>query len=148
MSSRLRADTYELTDARGTMNVTDQHAVIDVERAKYGGGSLNAHYTLPKYAEPYPMSVDLRYNGVAIEKLFSDWGIQDTGLRGAATGRLAYHWNKDKVMQGGGEGSHRPIIFPRSRAYGESAEAGAYSKGRSGTRARPASRRCSRAVHG
>ena len=105
VSSRLRADTYELTDARGTMNVTDQHAVIDVERAKYGGGSLTAHYTLPKYAEPYPMSVDLHYTGVSVERLFSDWGIHDTGLRGAATGRLAYHWNKDKLLQGGGEGA-------------------------------------------
>src|SRR5437016_5351963 len=87
------------------MNVTDQHAVIDVERAKYGGGSLTAHYTLPKYAEPYPMSVDLHCTGISAERLFSDWGIHDTGLRGAATGRLAYHWNKDKLLQGGGEGA-------------------------------------------
>src|SRR6202048_140148 len=51
------------------------------------------------------MSVDLRYNGVSVEKLFSDWGVQDTGLRGGATGRLTYHWNKDKLLEGGGQGT-------------------------------------------
>ncbi|PYQ52939.1 MAG: hypothetical protein DMF59_03085, partial [Acidobacteria bacterium] len=51
------------------------------------------------------MSVDLHYNGVSVEKLFSDWGIQDNGLRGGATGRLSYHWKKDKLLEGGGEGT-------------------------------------------
>ena len=51
------------------------------------------------------MSVDLRYNGVSLEKLFSDWGVKDTGLRGGATGRLAFRWNKDKVLEGSGSGN-------------------------------------------
>ena len=105
ISPRLRADVYELTDARGQLNVTDTRTVIDVERAAYGGGTITAHYMLPKYAEPYPMSVDLRYHAVSAEKLFSDWGIQDNGLRGAATGQLAYHWNKDKILSGAGQGT-------------------------------------------
>ena len=105
VSPRLHADAYEMTNARGTLNVTGNRTVVDVQRAQYGGGTISAHYLLPQYAEPYPMSVDLRYNGVSLEKLFSDWGVQDTGLRGAATGRLGYHWNKDRVLAGGGEGS-------------------------------------------
>ena len=51
------------------------------------------------------MSVDLRYNGVSVEKLFSDWDVKDTGLRGGATGHLVYHWEKDRILAGGGEGS-------------------------------------------
>src|SRR5207245_5719362 len=94
-----------LTNARGKLNVTGDRAIVDVERGQYGGGTLAAHYVLPKYSEPYPMSVDLRFNGVSAEKLFADWGIRDTGLRGGATGRLAYHWNKDKLLAGGGEGA-------------------------------------------
>ena len=105
VSPRMNADVYELSNARGKLNMTDTRAIVDVERAQYGGGSISAHYVLPQYAEPYPMSVDLRYNGVSVEKLFSDWGIQDTGLRGGATGRLTYHWNKDKILQGAGDGT-------------------------------------------
>jgi len=105
VSPRIHADAYELTNAKGKLNVTGDRTIIDVDRAVFDGGSLNAHYSLPKYAEPYPMSVDARFNGVSIEKLFSDWGVQDTGLRGAATGTLAYHWNKDKLLAGAGEGT-------------------------------------------
>lgn len=105
VSSRLRADVYELANARGNLNITDTRAIVDVERASYGGGTISAHYVLPQYAEPYPMSVALQYNNVSVEKLFSDWGIQDTGLRGGATGQLAYHWNKDKLLAGAGEGN-------------------------------------------
>jgi translocation and assembly module TamB len=105
ISPRLRADAYELRDARGRLDVTDKRMLVDVQRASYGGGTVSAHYSLPGYDEPYPMSVDLRYNGVSIEKLFSDWGVQDTGLRGGATGRLSYHWEKDRVLTGAGEGT-------------------------------------------
>src|SRR4051812_47320956 len=85
--------------------MTDTQAVVDVQRASYGGGTIGAHYVLPQYAEPYPMSVALKYNNVSIEKLFADWGVEGTGLRGGATGQLNYHWNKDKVLAGAGEGS-------------------------------------------
>ena len=105
VAPRLLADVYELTNARGTLDVTDVRTLVNVQRAQYGGGTLSAHYQLPQYAEPYPMSVDLRYNGVSIEKLFGDWGVNDTGLRGAATGSLAFSWNKDRVLAGAGEGS-------------------------------------------
>lgn len=101
------ADTYTLEDAKGRLTVTDQDLVVDVEKATYGGGTIGAHYLLSKYAEPYPMKVDLRYYNIGIEPLFSDWGIEDTGLRGAATGQLAYRWNKDKVLEGAGEGTAR-----------------------------------------
>lgn len=101
---RLVADTYELTDARGKLNVNGQNMVIDVEEATYGGGTIGAHYTLAKYAEPYPMTVDLRYRGISIEQLFSDWGVEGTGLRGGATGTLTYRWNKEKILEGAGEG--------------------------------------------
>ena len=94
LSPKISADAYDLTNVHGTMNVTGDRAIVDVQRATYGGGNIAAHYTLPTYAEPYPMSVDLRYNGVSLEKLFNDWGIKDTGLRGGATGHLAYHWEQ------------------------------------------------------
>jgi outer membrane protein assembly complex protein YaeT len=102
---RIVADTYELADVHGTLDMNAQRAVVDVQRARYGGGTIGAHYELPQYAEPYPMSVDLRYNGVSLEKLFADWGIENTGLRGGATGQLRYSWNKDKVLEGAGEGT-------------------------------------------
>ena len=105
VSNRLKADVYELTNARGKMSITGERAVVDVDSAHYGGGTLGAHYVLPQYAEPYPQAVELRYNGVSLEKLFSDWGIQDTGLRGGATGKLTYRWNKDKVLEGEGSGN-------------------------------------------
>jgi outer membrane protein assembly complex protein YaeT len=105
LSPKISADVYDLANVRGTMNITGDRAIVDVQRATYGGGSIAAHYTLPSYSEPYPMSVDLRYNGVALEKLFNDWGIKETGLRGGATGHLAYHWEKDRVLAGAGEGT-------------------------------------------
>jgi translocation and assembly module TamB len=106
-SPKIVADTYTLEDARGHLAITDQNLVVDVEKATYGGGTIAAHYALAQYAEPYPMKVDLRYYNIGIEPLFSDWGIEDTGLRGAATGQLSYHWNKDKVLEGTGEGTAR-----------------------------------------
>ncbi|MDP9360181.1 MAG: translocation/assembly module TamB domain-containing protein [Acidobacteriota bacterium] len=105
LSPKISADVYDLANIRGTMNITGDRAAIDIQRASYGGGIFTGHYDLPQYAEPYPMSVDLRYNGVSIEKLFSDWDIKDTGLRGAATGHLVYHWEKDRILAGGGEGN-------------------------------------------
>ena len=106
-SAKIVADAYTLEDARGRLNVTDENLVLDVEKATYGGGTIGAHYALAKYAEPYPMQVDLRYYNVGIEPLFADWGIENTGLRGAATGNLTYRWNKDKILEGAGEGTAR-----------------------------------------
>ena len=105
ISPKIDADVYTLTNARGRLDMTDTRAVVDVERAQYAGGTIAAHYTLPQYAEPYPMSVDLRYNGVSVEKLFANWSIPSPGLQSAATGRLLYHWNKDKLLEGAGEGN-------------------------------------------
>ena len=105
VSGRVVADAYELTNAKGTLNVTGEKMTVDVQSAQYGGGTIGAHYDLAKYAEPYPMTTELRYNGISIEQLFSDWGIEGTGLRGAATGRLTYHWNKDKILEGAGSGT-------------------------------------------
>lgn len=99
------ADTYELTDARGTLDLTGNNMTMKVERANYGGGRIGADYALARFAEPYPMSIALRYDGISLEKLFGDWGIEGTGIRAAATGDLTYRWNKDKVLEGSGEGT-------------------------------------------
>ncbi|HEY0143306.1 MAG TPA: translocation/assembly module TamB domain-containing protein [Thermoanaerobaculia bacterium] len=104
-SDRIVADAYELADARGKLHVTGDGLTLDVDRATYGGGRIGAHYALTKYAEPYPMSVDLRYYGISIEQLFNDWTVEGTGLRTAATGKLTYRWNKDKILEGSGEGT-------------------------------------------
>src|ERR1051326_5422132 len=88
VSPKVDADVYTLTNARGRLDVTDVRSIVDVERAQYGGGTLAAHYVLPQYAEPYPMSVDLRYNGVSVEKLFANWSIPNPGLSGAGRTRL------------------------------------------------------------
>lgn len=101
----LVADTYELTGARGKLDVNGNNMTVQVERASYGGGRIGADYTLARFAEPYPMTVDLRYYGISLEKLFSDWGIENTGIRAAAAGDLTYRWNKDKVLEGAGEGT-------------------------------------------
>ena len=106
-SPKLVADAYELGEARGRLTITDQNLTVRVDRATYGGGTIAADYALAQYAEPYPMKVDLRYYGIGIEPLFADWGIENTGLRGAATGNLTYRWNKDKVLDGAGEGTAR-----------------------------------------
>jgi len=105
VSNRVKADAYELANIRGKMNVSGERTVVDVDTARYGGGTIGAHYVLPQYAEPYPQAVELRYNGVSLEKLFSDWSVQDTGLRGGANGKLTYRWNKDKVLEGEGSGN-------------------------------------------
>src|SRR5205823_128801 len=105
LSPKISADVYDLTNLRGTMNITGDRALVDIQRASYGGGTVTGYYALPTYAEPYPMSIDLRYNGVSLEKLFSDWGTKETGLRGGATGHLVYHWEKDRVLAGAGEGN-------------------------------------------
>jgi outer membrane protein assembly complex protein YaeT len=116
---KLTADAYDLTNAKGTLDVRGDRMAIDVTKAGYGGGSIGAHFTLAKYAEPYPMQVDLRYYGIALEQLFNDWTIENTGIRAAATGQLSYHWNKDKVLEGAGEGtaklSKNAVAFSNAR---------------------------------
>lgn len=118
-SPHIAADAYELANAKGSLTITDKNLLVDVTSATYGGGTVAAHYTLAQYTEPYPMKVDLRYYNVGIEPLFSDWGVENTGLRGAATGQLAYHWNKDKVLEGAGEGTARlsksTVAFSRAQ---------------------------------
>jgi len=105
ISNKIAADVYDLSALKGRLDLTDKSVTVDVDSGKYGGGKIAAHFVLPTYNEPYPQTLDLHYNGVSLEKLFSDWGIKDTGLRGAATGQLGYHWNKDKVLEGGGQGN-------------------------------------------
>ncbi len=104
-STKVDADAYTLADVRGALNVSDERAIVDIERARYGGGSVTAHYLLGNYEKPLPMSVDLGYDHISIERLFSDWGVKDTGLRGAATGVLKYQWVDDKLLEGRGRGS-------------------------------------------
>ncbi len=104
-SPNIAADVYELADVKGRLDVTGNGMTVEVDRGGYGGGTIGAHYVLSKYAEPYPMTVDLRYNGIALEQLFNDWGVERTGLRGAATGNLTYRWNKEKILEGAGEGT-------------------------------------------
>lgn len=104
-SPKVRANAYDLTEATGQMNVTDSRTVVDVQHAGYGGGTISARYSLPQYSEPYPQNIDLRYHDISLEKLFSDWTVEDTGLRGAVTGRLLYRWNKDRLLAGKGDGT-------------------------------------------
>ncbi len=104
-SPKISADVYDLATLHGRLTVDGNRTVVEVDKANYGGGTIAAHYVLPKYEAPYPMSADLRYNGISLEKLFNDWGVKDTGLRGGATGKLAYHWKKDKILEGAGEGA-------------------------------------------
>ncbi|HYM62583.1 MAG TPA: translocation/assembly module TamB domain-containing protein [Thermoanaerobaculia bacterium] len=103
-SPKVQADAYELEALRGKMNISGSRTIVDVQSARYGGGTITAHYVLAKHSEPYPMSADLRYDHVSLEKLFADWGIGESGLRGAATGTLVYRWNREKLMEGSGEG--------------------------------------------
>jgi len=104
-SPHITADVYELADAKGKLDINGENMAVDVERATYGGGTIGAHYTLANYNEPYPMKIGLRYAGISLEQLFNDWTIQNTGIRSAATGNLTYRWNKDKILEGAGEGA-------------------------------------------
>ena len=107
VSKKIVADAYELTDAKGRIDVNPRTLTVDVDKAGYGGGTIAARYAIAKLAEPYPMKVDLRYYGISFEHLLSAWNIKDSGLRTAATGNLTYHWNKEKILEGEGEGTAR-----------------------------------------
>ncbi|MHB0969159.1 MAG: translocation/assembly module TamB domain-containing protein [Thermoanaerobaculia bacterium] len=113
---KLAADAYDLTEMRGRMTVTEEDTKVLVKSARYGGGTISADYHLTQYAEPYPMNVELRYNGVSIEKLFEDWELPETGLRGGARGKLTYAWNKDDILAGKGEGTAK--LLPGAIAFG------------------------------
>ena len=113
---KIQADAYDLSDLKGTLDVTGERTHVDISSGSYGGGSISGTYQLAKYAEPYPMILDLNYDRVSIEKLFSDWNLKNIGLRGAATGTLSYAWNKDRILDGRGEGSAR--LRPGTVAFG------------------------------
>lgn len=110
------ADAYELGALKGKLRVSDENTRLVIDSGRYGGGTIRADYTLAKYANPYPMSVDLGYDRISLEKLFEDWNVKNSGLRGAATGRLTYSWNKDDILGGGGEGAAR--LAPGAVAFG------------------------------
>lgn len=115
-SNQIDAADYTLTDVDGTARITNEEVTAQIVAARYGGGSISADYRLAKYAEPYPMSIELRYRGISTEKLFEDWGVRNIGLRGAATGRLHYEWNKNRILAGSGRGDAR--LEPGARAFG------------------------------
>jgi outer membrane protein assembly complex protein YaeT len=119
LAPKISADVYDLANVRGTMNITGDRTIVDIQRASYGGGTIGGHYDLPRYVEPYPMKVDLHYSAVSLEKLFSDWGIKDNGLRGGATGHLVYHWNKDRILAGAGEGN--ATLARQAQAFSDAA---------------------------
>ena len=104
LSPKIKADVYDLTNARGTLKITGERTDVDIQRATYAGGTVTGKYALPQYNEPYAMSVELRYKDIALEKLFNDLGIKDTGFRSAATGTFNHYWEKDRVLAGIGDG--------------------------------------------
>ncbi|MGH9457417.1 MAG: outer membrane protein assembly factor BamA [Thermoanaerobaculia bacterium] len=111
------ADTYEIDSVRGSFVATETDLAVDVAAAEYGGGTLEADYRLPRFIDPYAMTIDLAFTGVSIEKLFADWEVENTGLRGRATGTLAYGWDKADLLGGSGRGSAR--LDPGAVAFGE-----------------------------
>ncbi|HVR42688.1 MAG TPA: outer membrane protein assembly factor BamA [Thermoanaerobaculia bacterium] len=113
----LLADTYELANFTGRVTADPDTVGVEIESADYGGGTLTGDYRLEQIAEPYPMSVDLRYQAVSLEKLFEDWNVPATGLRGAATGTLRYAWEKNDLLRGSGEGDAR--LAPGAVAFGD-----------------------------
>jgi len=115
-SPRIDASDYSLTNVEAKARITNEETTAEIVAANYGGGSVSADYRLAKYVEPYPMTVDLRYRSISLEKLFLDWGVRDTGLRGAATGRLKYGWNKDRILAGSGRGDAQ--VEPSRIAFG------------------------------
>ncbi|HUO85562.1 MAG TPA: translocation/assembly module TamB domain-containing protein, partial [Thermoanaerobaculia bacterium] len=108
---------YDIRDFRGDLRVDDDGVVLEIDKANYAGGELTGQYRLPAYQEPYPMEIDLRYRGVAIEGLFADWNVENIGLRGAASGALEYRWSGSDLLQGEGTGTAR--IQPGTVAFGE-----------------------------
>ncbi len=112
----LLADAYELAAMKGSVDATQERVRAHIDSAAYGGGTLTGDYELAQLREPYPMSIDLRFLGVSLEKLFEDWDVEETGLRGRATGTLAYAWNKDDILGGHGEGDAR--LAPGAVAFG------------------------------
>ncbi|HUF18503.1 MAG TPA: translocation/assembly module TamB domain-containing protein, partial [Thermoanaerobaculia bacterium] len=113
----LVADTYELAELRGELTIDQEKARVRIASAEYGGGTISGVYDLAEYAEPYPMSIELDYDRVSLEKLFEDWGVEETGLRGAATGGLTYAWNQDKLLEGSGRGNAK--LVPGAIAFGQ-----------------------------
>ncbi|HVT44010.1 MAG TPA: translocation/assembly module TamB domain-containing protein [Thermoanaerobaculia bacterium] len=113
---QLVADAYELGELRGTLHLTDERLSAKIDTARYGGGTLSGSYRLAEYRDPYAMDVDLAFDSISLEKLFEDWGLAETGLRGAATGTLSYAWEKDRILDGRGEGTAR--LRPGAVAFG------------------------------
>lgn len=116
---KLVADAYELEELTGKLTIDGSKALVNIASAKYGGGTISGDYELAEYAEPYPMSIELDYDRVSLEKLFEDWGVDATGLRGAATGGLTYAWNQDKLLEGSGRGDAK--LAPGAVAFGQAA---------------------------
>lgn len=121
LGGRLRApeilaDAYELAEFEGVLDATQERINVRIDSAEYGGGTLSGDYRLAELREPYPMSIDLRFAGVSLEKLFADWDVEETGLRGRAIGTLAYAWEKDDILGGRGEGEAR--LVPGAVAFG------------------------------
>lgn len=112
----LTADAYELARVRGRALADDSGVRIEIASAGYRGGTLTGTYRLHEYPEPHPMSVDLRYRGISIEGLFADWEVENLGLRGAASGSLAYRWNGDELLKGRGSGT--AVLQPGTTAFG------------------------------
>ncbi|MBW3565791.1 MAG: translocation/assembly module TamB domain-containing protein [Acidobacteria bacterium] len=115
-SAGLVADTYDLASLEGTLSVTPEGARFDIEQAGYGGGTVEGQYELTQLSDPLPMNIDLRFRDVSIEKLFADWNVENTGLRGRATGTFAHAWNGTDFL--GGEGSGSATLAAGARAFG------------------------------
>ncbi|HXI14021.1 MAG TPA: outer membrane protein assembly factor BamA [Thermoanaerobaculia bacterium] len=116
-SPAITADAYDISKLKGTLDLTGQRATLDIESGRYAGGEISGQYRLSKYGAPYPMSIDLNYDGISLEKLFSDWKVENTGLRGAAVGTLKYEWNKDRILAGAGSG--RAKLRRGAEAFGD-----------------------------
>jgi hypothetical protein len=106
VSQQIVADAYEARDAKGgidlnprTLTSTSTRPDTAAERSPRATARAARRAVSDEGRSPL-----LRHLArAALRRL----DIEDSGLRAAATGNLSYHWNKDNILEGAGEGTAR-----------------------------------------
>lgn len=113
-SDRLVYDRRVVTDVEGFLRVMPDVLRYSMGRASYAGGRLAGVVQGEIAGKPRPFTVDLSLEGLNLETVVADQGLELEGIHGQIGGEVSYRFDDDDPVAGSGwadlsvESAYRP----------------------------------------
>lgn len=114
---------YRVTGLAVDLGIDPRQLRAEILEGVYGGGAVTGLVTVELAADPPPVTLDLRFAGVALAPLLADFEVPLDGFTGGLAGELRYRFPGDDPLAGDGwaelrlsDARQRPGALPVSGA--------------------------------